>query len=137
MSLNRLKELRDVAKAVCRDLRKRSTKAEKILWEYVRSGKFENKKFYRQYPIFYDFEGKESFFIADFFCYTENLIIELDGEIHKYRLKEDAERTDILNLLGMRVLRFTNDEIKYNIENVLKIIKAEFDKNSSPAPFSF
>jgi very-short-patch-repair endonuclease len=83
MSLNKEKELREIAKIVCRDLRKRSTKAEQIIWEVVRNHKLDTKKFYRQYPIFYDITGKEPFFIADFFCFEEKLVIELDGATHK------------------------------------------------------
>ena len=119
MSLNNKKKLVEVAKIVCRDLRKNSTKAERIFWEQVRNRRFCGKKFYRQYPIFHDITGKETFFIADFFCFEEKLIVELDGRYHQYRLKEDEERTKILNQLGLNVIRFTNDEIENYLENVL------------------
>lgn len=135
MSLNRKKELINIAKTVCRELRKKSTLAEKLLWEEVRNRKYCNKKFYRQYPIFYDLTGKESFFVADFYCYEEKLIVELDGEIHQYMLKKDEQRTDILNCLGLRVIRFTNDEIMSNLSDVLITMKQCFT-NSSPSPFS-
>lgn len=85
MSLNRKNKLLEVAKTVCRELRKNSTKVEKILWEYLRNRNLLNKKFYRQYPLFYDLTGRESFFVADFYCHEEKLVIELDGEYHKYR----------------------------------------------------
>lgn len=119
MSLNSKTKLVEVAKVVCRKLRKNSTKAERIFWQKVRNRQFKEKKFYRQYPIFHDITGKETFFVADFFCYTNKLIIELDGKYHQYRLKEDEERTKILNYLGLKVIRFTNDEIMDDIENVL------------------
>jgi very-short-patch-repair endonuclease len=115
MSLNRKRELTEVAKVVCRDLRKKSTKAEKIFWESVRNKKLLDKKFYRQYPLFYDITGKESFFIADFNCHERKLIIELDGVIHKYRLKKDKEREEILNYLGLKIIRFRNDEVLNNL----------------------
>ncbi len=123
MSLNNKAKLVEIAKVVCRELRKKSTKAERIFWEKVRNKQFQGKKFYRQYPICYDLTGKETFFVADFFCYTDKLIIELDGKYHKYRLKEDEERTMILNYLGLKVIRFTNDEIINDIENVLLKLK--------------
>ncbi len=126
MSLSKKRELREIAKLLCRDLRKRSTNAERILWDALRNRKLDEHKFYRQYPIFYDLYGEESFFIADFYCHESKLIIELDGEIHKYKLEEDNKRTDILNLLGMHVIRFNNNEIEKNLNEVLNKIKMEF-----------
>ncbi|GMU96936.1 endonuclease domain-containing protein [Ignavibacterium album] len=126
MSLNNKKKLVEVAKVVCRELRKNSTKAERIFWEQVRNRRFCGKKFYRQYPIFHDITGKETFFIADFFCFEEKLIVELDGRYHQYRLKEDEERTKILNHLGLSVIRFTNDEIENDLESVLLKLGKDF-----------
>ena len=129
MSLNRKRELVEVAKVVCRDLRKNSTKAEKIFWEAVRNKRFIGKKFYRQYPLFYDITGKESFFIADFYCHQEKLVVELDGVIHKYRLKEDKEREQILNYLGLNVIRFRNDEVLNGLDKVLSDLKVRFKQS--------
>ena len=123
MSLNNKTKLFEVAKVVCRELRKNSTKAERIFWEVIRNKKFYRKKFYRQYPIFHDITGKETFFVADFFCFDEKLIIELDGKYHRYRLQEDKERTKILDRLGLRVIRFSNEEITNNLEEVLLKLK--------------
>ena len=111
MSLNHKKQLIEVAKLICRQLRTNSTEAEKLFWEEVRNRKIDNKKFYRQYPFFYDLTGTESFFIADFYCHEEKIIIEIDGEVHNYRLEEDEKRTRILNLLGVKVIRFNNEQI--------------------------
>lgn len=122
MSLNRDNNLVEIAKLVCGELRKNSTKAERKFWDKVRNKKFFGQKFYRQYPIFHDITGKEPFFVADFFCHTDKLIVELDGKYHQYRLKEDEDRTKILNYLGLRVIRFTNDEIMTNFEGVLKTL---------------
>jgi len=69
MSLNKKRDLLNIAKIVCRDLRKNSTNAEEILWEALRNRKYLNKKFRRQYPIFHDFPGIESFFVGDFYCH--------------------------------------------------------------------
>ena len=128
MSLNHKKELVKVAKEVCRELRKRSTKAEIILWEFLRRKNLCGKKFYRQYPFFYDVTGNESFFIADFYCHEEKLIIELDGKYHRYRIAEDEKRTEILNFLGVKVIRFNNDEVENNLANVVLKIKNNFAK---------
>ena len=124
MSINRIKELAETAKIVCRDLRRNSTPAEELLWGgAIRNRKLDGKKFLRQHPLFYDITGKESFFIADFYCHEEKLIIELDGVYHKYRLREDKERTKILNFLGIKVIRFKNEEVLKNLERVLKKIR--------------
>ena len=129
MSLNSKAKLRQIANVVCRELRKNSTGAERLFWEKVRNKKFLGKKFYRQHPIFHDINSKETFFVADFYCFTDKLVIELDGKYHKYRLKEDAERTKILNHLGLNVIRFINDEIINNLEEALLEIKKHFAKN--------
>ena len=126
MSLNRKKELREVAKVVCRDLRKNSTLAEKIFWEAVRNKKLNGMKFYRQHPLFYDITGVESFFVADFYCHDEKLAIELDGKYHHYRLREDTKRTEILKYLGVRVLRFKNNEVTTNLNYVLNKVNKHF-----------
>lgn len=75
MSLNARRELFEVAKVVCGELRENETKAEKILWEAIRDRNLKGKKFYRQHPIFHDIIGKETFFVADFYCFTDKLII--------------------------------------------------------------
>ena len=123
MSLNSKTKLVAIAKVICRELRNNSTKAEKKFWDMVRNKKLNGKKFYRQYPFFHDITGKETFFIADFFCYEEKLIIELDGKYHKYRLKEDKERTKILNHLGLRLIRFSNDDIMNDLNGVIIKVK--------------
>jgi very-short-patch-repair endonuclease len=128
MSLNNKNKLIEIAKVICRDLRNNSTKAERVLWEELRNKKFLSKKIYRQYPIFNDTTGKETFFVADFFCFADKLIIELDGQYHQYRLKEDKDRTTILNFFGLQVIRFTNDEIENNLEGVLNTLKKALTK---------
>ena len=128
MSLNNKRKLVEVAKVVCRELRKSSTEAERIFWEAVRAKKL-NEKFYRQYPIFHDIAGKETFFVADFYCHENKLIIELDGKYHQYRLKEDKARSKILNSLGLMIIRFRNEEIINELDSVLLKLKAGLKKN--------
>jgi very-short-patch-repair endonuclease len=94
----------------------------------LRRKKICGKKFLRQYPFFHDISGKETFFAGDFYCHEEKLIVELDGKYHKYRLKEDEERTKILNSLGLKVIRFNNKEITNNLGYVLSEIKKQFLK---------
>lgn len=119
-----------VAKRLCRDLRKHSTKAEQIFWESVRDRRFMNKKFYRQHPIFFDILGKETFYIADFFCYEEKLVVEIDGGYHKRRKDHDALRTSIMKVLGINVIRFHNREVENNLGSVLQKLKMVLNLNS-------
>lgn len=119
MSLSRSKHLIETAKLLCRDLRKHSTDSERVLWNELRNRKFDNKKFYRQYPLFFDYLGKETFFIADFYCHEEKLVIELDGGYHKRQKYYDELRTEVINLLGIQVIRFNNEEVTENLNSVL------------------
>ncbi len=92
--------------------RKEPTMAESVLWEKLRSKK-EGYKFRRQHII-----GQ---FIADFVCLKNGLIIEVDGNYHQLpEIKiSDDERTKMLNELGFKVLRFTNDEVLYKLDDAL------------------
>lgn len=97
-----------------KELRKHMTVAEKILWKYLRNRKFAGLKFRRQHPI--------DIFIADFYCHELKLVIELDGEIHNSTENKeyDEGRTAELSYKGVRVIRFTNDEVISNTAIVLK-----------------
>jgi very-short-patch-repair endonuclease len=134
MSLNSKSKLRRIATNLCRELRKNSTPAEKLFWENVRNRKFIGKKFNRQFPIYYDLNGKESFYIADFYCHQEKLVIEIDGRYHERQKENDQQRTEIINNLGIKVMRFKNEEIEKNINSVLNKIKKEI-KYKTPLLF--
>lgn len=100
----------------CKNLRKDSTPQEIIFWSRVRAKRFKGLKFKRQYSL-----GK---YVVDFICLERKLIIELDGCQHKEENQEryDKERTQFLENLGFRVLRFWNNEINNNLNGVfLKI----------------
>ena len=131
MSLNQSKGLREVAKKICRDLRINATLTENKFWERVRNRKFLGKKFYRQYPIFFDTLGKETFYVADFYCHEEKLVIELDGKIHKYQKDNNKLRTELINEKGIRVVRFKNEAIEKDIDKVFNKLKK---KLTQPQP---
>ena len=98
-----------------KELRKNMTPAEKKLWYgYLRTFKF---RILRQRPI--------DNFIVDFFCAQLRLVIEVDGESHFTNDGEDYdwERTQILEGYGLKVLRFTNDEVLKNWEGVCRRIE--------------
>ena len=100
-----------------KDLRKSMTEAEEILWKHLRNNKLDGLKFRRQHPL--------DIFIADFYCHQKKLIIELDGEIHdNLEQKEyDEGRTFELEEKGFKILRFRNEEVINDIEDVLSRIK--------------
>lgn len=113
-----------MAKARCRELRKNQTKAEVIFWNKVRNRQFLGLKFYRQYPLFFDLLGKETFYIADFYCHEKRLVVELDGGIHDKQRRQDKLRDDVIDCLGIKVLRISNNDIFNNMDKVLKQVTA-------------
>ena len=98
--------------------RKNPTNAEKALWVELRSKSLEDYKFRQQHLI--------GDYIVDFVCLKSKLVIEVDGGYHftDEQLVLDQQRTLIINELGYRVIRFTNEEVLKNIQFVLdKIVK--------------
>lgn len=106
-----------------RKLRKAMTFAEQLFWAAVRYRKL-GTTFYRQKPIRFIIKNKLRYFIADFFCNEYKLVIEIDGKIHKHQQEYDEARTHIINDLGYKVLRFTNEQISSNLEACLITVKA-------------
>lgn len=99
-----------------KELRKSLTPQEFKLWLGLKNKKL-GLKFRRQHSI-----GP---YIADFYCKEKNLIIELDGSSHTKSKEYDKERDNYMKILGIKVLRFWNNEIDKNIEEVLIKIKKE------------
>lgn len=113
-------------KEITNRLRNNATPSELKLWKHLRKKQVIGRRFLRQHAIIYDSNGNEHFFyVPDFYCFKEQLAIELDGKIHLYQKEKDKNRDEILNDLGITVLRFKNEELK-NIENVMGRIKREF-----------
>ena len=103
-----------------KDLRKKFTQTEDLLWQELRNGKL-GFRFKRQYSIVN--------YVVDFYCAKTKLAIELDGGIHKFSQKYDNYRTEYLQSLGVKEIRFKNDEVFSNINNVVLKIK-----NLLPSP---
>lgn len=97
-----------------RDLRIKSTESEKRLWEQIRSNKL-GFRFKRQYSI-----GN---YVVDFYCYKARVAIEVDGLIHLKSIFYDGYRTEYLNALGIKEMRFKNAEINRNITKVVSEIR--------------
>ncbi len=109
---------------LARELRKNATKAEKELWKHLRNRQINGLHFRRQHPIHR--------FIADFFCYKCKLVIELDGKIHdEIAVKErDIEREKIIKEFGIKVIRFSNEDVFNEIDKVLYQIQKAIDDNT-------
>jgi very-short-patch-repair endonuclease len=106
--------------------RKNPTEAEKKLWKFIRNKKLSGRKFLRQHPVIYQIIKNECFFfIPDFYCDKEKLLIELDGGIHDDSKEKDTRRDKILHNLGFCVLRIRNEELS-DIEAVLLKIERNF-----------
>ena len=108
-----------------RELRNNPTEAESFLWDHLHNIK--GIRFKRQHPILY--------FIADFYCHKAKLIIEVDGgyltipEQYEY----DKNRDTDLEELGLKVIRFTNEQVLFEIEKTLYVIEKEI-KERTPNP---
>lgn len=81
-------------------------------------------KFLRQHSILVELNGKASFFVPDFFCAAVGLIVEVDGGIHDQQRDADCARDDVLRAMGYCILRFRNEEVESNIEDVVSTISA-------------
>lgn len=113
-------------KAYARKLRSNPTEAEEELWVHLRKKQMHGRRFLRQHPIMHQVSCQELFYyIPDFYCHAEKLIIELDGPIHETQVEKDRQRQTILENMGFTVLRFQNHELS-NIEQVLDTIAKHF-----------
>lgn len=102
--------------AFAKGLRREMTETEAILWTKLQRKQLEGLKFRRQHPF-----GR---FVLDFYCHSLKLCVEIDGGVHQKRMNAeyDAVRTEILKDNGIEEIRFTNKEVKQNLEIVLQKI---------------
>jgi very-short-patch-repair endonuclease len=106
-------------------MRSQSTDAEHRMWQLLRPHRFAGYKFRRQVPL--------DFYIADFVCFAERLIVELDGGQHAGSAS-DAKRDAFLRSEGFRVLRIWNNDIFENEEGVGELILAALRAPPLPNP---
>lgn len=114
--------------ARARRLRQRQTEAEKLLWYHLRNKRLGGYKFRRQHPI--------GGYIVDFCCDGAHLVVELDGGGHNEpgQIGYDHIRTSKLEERGLHVLRFWNDDVLTDTNQVLEIILATIENLTSPCP---
>ena len=103
-------------------LRRNETIAEKLLWEKLRNNQLGGLKFRRQHPV--------NIYIADFYCHKFKLIIELDGDYHNQeeQKQKDEVRTEVLRLNDLKIIRFKNEELEQDINEVLTTSKNKIEQ---------
>lgn len=119
---------------IARELRKSQTPTERLLWANLRNRKLEGYKFLRQHPIPFNYSGEqEQFYIADFYCAEKKLVVEVDGEYHRFNKGQDANRDAVLAEMGISTLRIENEEVE-DVSKVLKKIKEKLSSLPSTHP---
>jgi very-short-patch-repair endonuclease len=109
-------------------LRKRLTPAEATFWNVVKNGKVDGKKFRRQQSF-----GR---YVLDFYCPSEKLAVELDGEVHfnERAAEHDRERRLFLEFFGIKVIRFENRQVFEDLDWVLTCIRHEYGWQERTTP---
>ena len=115
------------AKERGRELRRQGILGEVLLWEQLRRRQMRGYQFNRQKPL--------DNYIVDFYCRKLNLVIEVDGTSHQHDAAylSDINREIVLREMGLHLLRFSEKEVRYQMENVLERILGwmmEWEKES-------
>ena len=113
-------------KEYAKKLRNNSTYGEIRLWNVLKNKKIRGYDFHRQKPI--------ENYIVDFFCKELMLAIEIDGYSHLEKYKCDNERQKELEILGISLLRFTEEEVLKNLQGVYSMINDWIDRNVHTPP---
>ena len=111
-----------------KQLRRTMTRAETLLWRYLKANRIDGLGIRRQTPI-----GN---YVADFVCFSSKLIIELDGESHDFeeRQKADQRRDAFFAAEGFQILRFTNEQVMSNLEEVVEAIRRAASAGARGSP---
>jgi BirA family biotin operon repressor/biotin-[acetyl-CoA-carboxylase] ligase len=114
-----------VARKTARDLHRRSTDSERLLWMALR-GRQIGPKFRRQHPV-----GP---YVLDFYCHEPSLAIEIDGSYHDFTAVNDAQRQRFLEAQGIRFIRVLADDVEKHREAVVSYVRAEVDALQALTP---
>ena len=103
-----------------KELRSNLTPAEAFLWKQLKAKQLDGKRFVKQHSI--------GGYIVDFYCASEKLIVELDGEVHQNPKAEthDERRTSVFQSIGYKVIRFENKMVFDHLQSVLMEIRDNF-----------
>ena len=93
------------------EFRREMTPEEQMLWRQLRGNRLNGIHFRRHCVI--------AGYIVDFFCHAAGLVVEVDGAIHEGREQEDRERDRVLSTRGFHVLRFSNEQLRHDLEAVM------------------
>ena len=118
----------NILKPIRKELRNDATEAERILWQYLKGSQLAGRKFRRQHSI--------GLFVLDFYCPSERLAIEVDGDVHNSIDTKiyDEDRQKAIETLNIKVLRFQNIDVLQNISQVLTTIHQHFMSEPPPIP---
>jgi len=119
MTRNKIIKYNPILKQRACKLRNESTLSEVLLWKRIK-GKVLGYEFHRQVPI--------SSFIVDFYCHELMLAIEIDGDSHINKVEYDLERQNKLSKQGVRFIRFTDLDVKRDMDKVISILMFKIDK---------
>lgn len=97
-------------------MRREMTDAERMLWDHLRGGQLLGLRFRRQQVL--------AGFIVDCYCHAARLVVEVDGGVHANQADYDSERDKALAHMGLRVMRFSNDDALTRLPDVLAKIAA-------------
>ena len=113
-----------------KSLRQTMTRAETLLWRYLKAHRVDGLGFRRQVPM--------QRYVADFVCHTARLVIELDGESHDFasRQRNDAVRDAWFRSQGYKVLRFTNHDVLSNLTGVVEAVRIAAQNQDTPPSLS-
>ena len=111
-----------------KQLRRTMTRAETLLWRYLKADRIDGLSFRRQVPF--------RNYIADFACLSAKLIVELDGESHDFeaRRKADQNRDAFFESQGFHILRFTNEQVMSNLAGVVEVIRLVASPSAPTSP---
>ena len=113
-------------KPYAQKLRQSGNLSEVLLWNELKRDKL-RYRFLRQRPI--------GIYVVDFYCNALNLAIEIDGAAsHDNKIEKDAVREKALESLGMRIIRFTDADIRYNLKSVVMAIQEEILRLADSPP---
>ena len=113
-------EIRRKMTEIAREFRKEPTKSEAILWQALRGKQLDGVKFRRQQPIGY--------FVVDFYNSVYRLVVEVDGLIHDNQVEADRARQDILEFVGLNVLRIKAETVEKSLPIALNEIRAKIEE---------
>ena len=124
-------DLRRRMTEIAREFRKEPTQSEHILWQALRGKRLDGVKFRRQQPV--------GLFVVNFYNSVYRLVIEIDGPIHELQKEADEARQEILEMLGLHVMRIISETVEKNLPVALDMIRAKIEEikiidNASPSP---